>query len=126
MKKTDDLILGHVSFEILSAAFEVHNTLGSGFLEKVYQNAMVFEMAGRSLKVDTQKEIQVFYKNNLVGSYYADLMVNEEVIVELKAVETLIKSHEAQLLNYLKATKIKLGLLINFGKDRVEHKRFVL
>jgi GxxExxY protein len=126
LQKTGDLILGHISFEILSAAFEVHNTLGPGFLEKIYQNAMVFEMTKRGLTAKPQQELKVFYKGTLVGSYFADLVVNEEVIVELKAVEALTRSHEAQLLNYLKATDKKLGLLVNFGKDRVEHKRLVL
>lgn len=126
MNITGDLISGEISFEILAAAFEVHNTLGSGFLEKVYRNAMCIESHKRGLKAEPEREIKVFYKEELVGSYFADLLVNNEIIVELKAVEALTKVHEAQLLNYLKATGKKLGLLINFGKDRVEHKRFVL
>ena len=126
MHNHGDLVLGHVSFEILSAAFEVHNTLGAGFLEKVYENALILELTNRGLHVKAQKEIQVFYKGTLVGSYLADLLVKGDVIVELKSVETLTKAHEAQVLNYLKATGKQLGLLINFGKNRVEHKRFVL
>lgn len=121
-----NLVLGKVSFEILSAAFDVHNTLGVGFLEKVYENALNYELKKRKLDVELQKEIPVYYKGALVGTYYADILVNNEVIVELKSVDVLTKTHEAQLLNYLKATGKQLGLLINFGKSRVEHKRFVM
>jgi len=120
------LVLGNISFEVLSAAFEVYNTLGPGFLEKVYENAMAVELASRGMKAEAQRDIQVYYKGSSVGSYFADLLVNNEVIVELKSVESLSKIHEAQVLNYLKATGKKLGLLINFGKSKVEHKRFVI
>ena len=126
MRDDQVLVSGKVSFEILSAAFEVHNTLGVGFLEKVYENALSCELKKRKLDVELQKEISVYYKDALVGSYYADILVNDEVVVELKSVEPLTKVHEAQLLNYLKATGKRLGLLINFGKTRVEHKRFVM
>ena len=126
MQNHGKLLLGDVSYEILSAAFEVHKELGGGFLEKVYENALAIELTGRGIDVETQKEIRVFYKGLLVGSYIADLLVKGDVVVELKSVETLTKAHEAQVLNYLKATGKQLGLLINFGKNRVEHKRFVL
>jgi len=124
--ESQSFVLGKVSFEILSAAFEVHNTLGVGFLEKVYENAMNYELKKRKLDVELQKEIPVYYKGALVGTYYTDILVNNEVIIELKSVDALTKTHEAQLLNYLKATGKQLGLLINFGKCRVEHKRFVM
>lgn len=126
MEVCENLLLEDVSYEILSAAFMVHNTLGAGFLEKVYENALVVELKHRNLSVEAQKEIEVYYKRTLVGSYVADLLVDNRVIVELKSVDTLTKVHEAQLLNYLKATGNKLGLLVNFGKSRVEHKRFVM
>jgi GxxExxY protein len=126
MQEHGTLLLGNVSYEILSAAFEVHNILGGGFLEKVYENAMAVELASRGINVEAQKDIQVYYKGSLVGTYIADLLVKGDVIVELKSVEILTKVHEAQLLNYLKATGKQLGLLINFGKSKVEHKRFVV
>ena len=99
---------------------------GGGFLEKVYENAMAVELTSRGINVEAQKDIQVYYKGSLVGTYIADLLVKGDVIVELKSVEILTEVHEAQLLNYLKATGKQLGLLINFGKSKVEHKRFVV
>ena len=126
MQEHGTLLLGNVSYEILSAAFEVHNILGGGFLEKVYENAMAVELTSRGINVEAQKDIQVYYKGSLVGTYIAALLVKGDVIVELKSVEILTKVHEAQLLNYLKATGKQLGLLINFGKSKVEHKRFVV
>ena len=124
--ESQSFVLGKVSFEILSAAFEVHNTLGVGFLEKVYENAMNYELKKRKLDVELQKEIPVYYKGALVGTYYTDILVNNEVIIELKSVDALTKTHEAQLLNYLKATGFKVGLLVNFGsKGKLEWKRYI-
>ena len=121
-----DILHKDLSYKIMSAAFEVHNTLGFGFLEKVYEKALLKELALRGLKVEAQKQIQIFYKEEDVGIYFADLVVNGEILIELKAVETLSNFHKAQVLNYLKATGLKLGLLINFGKERVESIRLVL
>jgi len=123
---TSELILKETSFQIIAAAFEVHNILGFGFLENVYQKALVHELLVRCLKVEAQKEIKVSYKGVEVGSYYADILVNDEVILELKSVEALTKIHEAQLLKYLKGTGLRLGFIINFGKSKVEYKRMVL
>jgi GxxExxY protein len=120
-----DLLLEDLTFQILSAAFEVHNTLGRGFLENVYQKALLQELRFRAISAESEKRISVSYKETVVGDYNVDILVNNEVIVELKAVEFLSRSHEAQVLNYLKATGLKIGLLINFGGDRVEHKRFI-
>jgi len=108
--------------EIISCAFKVFNTLGSGFLEKVYENAMIIELESAGLSVEAQSKIDVYYKDKLVGEYSADIIVEEEVIIELKAVENLNKIHEIQLVNYLNATGIEIGLLINFG-SKVEVKR---
>ncbi|MBE0596080.1 MAG: GxxExxY protein [Desulfuromonadales bacterium] len=124
--ETREVVYRDLSYEVMAAVFEVQNTLGSGFLEKVYENALLVELKGRGILAEAQKEIQVIYKGVQVGSYYADLLVNNEIIVELKSTEAISKTHEAQLLNYLKATGMKLGLLINFGKTRLEHKRFVI
>jgi len=121
----EHIILKNVSYEVMAAAFEVQNTLGSGFLEKVYENALAIELSRRGIRSEVQKEIQVIYKGVPVGSYFADLLVDSQLIIELKASESIAKVHEAQILNYLKATGIKLGLLINFGKNRLEYKRFV-
>lgn len=103
--------------KIIKANYKVYNTLGYGFLEKVYENAMFIELKKMNLFVQKQKNISVFYESEEVGDYYADLIVDEKVIVELKAAEGLCEEHECQLINYLKATEIEVGLLFNFGKQ---------
>lgn len=102
---------------VLKIYFDVYNQLGSGFLEKVYQNAMYFELKNKGFKVEAQKQIKVYFRKQLVGEYYADLIVEDKVIVELKATELLMNVHVAQTLNYLKATEIEVGLLLNFGEE---------
>jgi GxxExxY protein len=111
---------------IIGAAFEVHNILGSGFLEKVYQNALNKELQSSGLKTEVEVKVPVYYKNDLVGEYSVDILVEDRVILELKALSALTTQHEAQLLNYLKATGHKLGLLLNFGTNRVQVKRKIL
>ena len=101
---------------ILKLFYEVYNELGYGFLEKVYQNALYNELKNNGFEVESQKQIKVYYKNIEVGEYYADLIVNDKVILELKATEAITEAHEFQLLNYLKSTNIEVGLLLNFGK----------
>jgi len=101
---------------IINCFYKVYNELGYGFLEKVYENALKIELESQGLYVEKQKPITVFYKNNSVGEYFADLIVENVVILELKAAETLCEEHEMQLINYLKATNIEVGLLLNFGK----------
>ncbi|HKI44852.1 MAG TPA: GxxExxY protein [Balneolales bacterium] len=101
---------------IIKAFYQVNNSLGFGFLEKVYENAMYIELNRMNLQVEKQKSIHVFYDGHEVGDYYADLIVNDLVIVELKAVDALCEEHESQLINYLRATKIEVVLLLNFGK----------
>jgi GxxExxY protein len=105
-----------ITDKIIKAFYKVYNTLGYGFLEKVYENALFIELDAMGLSVEKQEEIQVYYEGKEVGEYYADLMVEECVIVELKAAEILCEEHEFQLINYLKATEIEVGLLLNFGK----------
>ena len=102
--------------KIISCFYKVYNTLGFGFLEKVYENAMLIELNEIGLLTERQKPISVFYNEKLVGEYFADLIVENKVIIELKAAESLIEEHELQLINYLKATDIEVGLLLNFGK----------
>lgn len=108
--------------QIIGCAFEVHKILGSGFLEKVYENAMIIELREKGLKAEPQNNITVFYKGENVGEYCADIVVEDKVILELKALENITDIHEIQLKNYLKATGLEVGLLINFGKS-VEVKR---
>lgn len=106
-----------LSGKILKAFYKVYNTLGYGFLEKVYENAMLLELRKQGLFCQQQAPIDVFYESEKVGFYYADIIVENAIIVELKAAEGIIEEHEAQLTNYLKATNIEVGLLINFGKE---------
>jgi GxxExxY protein len=114
-----------VTREIIAAAYEVHRELGRGFLEKVYERALALELQKRGLSVQAQTEIEVRYKGSIVGTYYADLLVNDVVLCEVKAVDALTTAHQAQLLNYLKATGVQVGLLLNFGSRRVEVKRMI-
>lgn len=111
---------------ILAAAFEVSNTLGHGFLEAVYRKAMVHELRAAQLDVVEEVSFSVPYKGISLGSYVADLVVAKNVIVELKAIERLAPLHIGQVLNYLRASGLRIGLLINFGKPRVEYKRVLL
>jgi GxxExxY protein len=119
-----DLLYKNVTDSILKAYYAVYNQLGYGFLEKVYQNSMYFELKALGYKVEAQKQIKVYFKNQLVGEYYADLLVEDKVIVELKACELLMNVHVAQLMNYLKATEIEVGLVLNFGEEP-EFKRII-
>lgn len=105
-----------ITEKIIKAFYNVYNSLGYGFLEKVYENAMMIELRSLNLNCEKQKQIKVYYKNENVGEYFADIIVEDKVIIELKAAESLIEEHEHQLLNYLKATEIEVGLLLNFGK----------
>ena len=118
--------INDVTYAINGVVFEINKILGPGFLEKVYENALVFELEKRGVKAESQVPIKVFYKRKVVGEYVADLLVEDKVIVELKTVEALDKIHEAQLLNYLKATGIRVGMLVNFKHPKAEIKRMVL
>lgn len=110
------LIHEDITEKIIIAFYNVYNTLGYGFLEKVYENALFLELTEMGLSVQKQQPIQVSYKEQIVGNYFADLIVEDKVIVELKAAEGICEEHEFQLINYLKATDIEIGLLLNFGK----------
>ena len=117
---------GELTEKILGASFAVHNALGSGFLEKVYENALVVELQKNALEVVQQKTFLVKYSGVIVGDYGADLIVSGRVIVECKAIGSLEGAHEAQLLNYLRASRIQVGLLLNFGRPKLQYKRMVL
>lgn len=119
-----NLLHKKITDDILKVYYDIYNHLGYGFLEKVYQNAMYFELKAKGYKVEAQKQIRVYFKNQLIGEYYADLLIEDVIIIELKATECLMNVHVAQLMNYLKATKIEVGLLLNFGEDP-EFKRII-
>lgn len=120
------LVCKDLSFQVLAAVFEVHNTLGPGFLEAVYEKALLKELHIRGIQAESQKEVRIQYKGYDVGVYYPDLVVEDQVILELKTVDKITGLHEAQLLHYLKATGMKLGIVINFAAERVQYKRLVL
>jgi GxxExxY protein len=111
--------------QIIACAYRVYNTLGFGFLESVYENCMLIEFEKLGLTAKQQHPINVLYEGRVVGSFFADLWVNDAVIVELKSVRTIATAHEVQLVNYLKATGTDIGLVINFGESKVEVKRKV-
>ena len=113
-------------YKIMECAYEVHNTLGYGFLEKIYQNSLAFELKLRGFKVETEFPLTVYYKEQKVGQYFVDLSINEKILLELKAQDIINNNHFPQVLNYLKGTKNRLALLINFGKHKCEFKRIIL
>ncbi|MBC8384209.1 MAG: GxxExxY protein [Candidatus Cloacimonetes bacterium] len=122
-----ELLYGEVTEKIRQAAFEVHKYSGNGFLEKVYENSLVYKLGKIGFSVKQQEPIKVYFENTVaVGDYFADLIVDHKIIIELKTVHSLDKVHFAQLKNYLKATKFRLGLLINFGAKELQFKRVIL
>ncbi len=116
MMNTDNYKYSDLTDKIIKAFYKVYNILGYGFLEKVYENALFIELNEMGLYVEKQRSITVYYEGAEIGEYYADLIVENSVIIELKAAESLCEEHEFQLINYLKATEIEVGLLLNFGK----------
>jgi GxxExxY protein len=111
-----ELMYEDLTGKIIKVFYKVYNQLGYGFLEKVYQNAFYFELKNQGFDCNAQYKIDVFYFKKKVGEYFADIVVNDKVILELKAAESLIKAHECQLQNYLRATNMEIGLLFNFGE----------
>ena len=109
---------------IIGCAFEVINELGAGFLESVYEKALLLALRQKDLSVTAQHPVKVMFRSVCVGDFYADIFVEEKVIVELKAVKAITPEHQAQIINYLNATGIEVGLLINFGNSKLEYKRF--
>ena len=102
---------------IIKVFYKIYNTLGYGFIESIYHNSMIIELVKEGLSIETEKPISVYYGPNVVGTFSADLVVEEKIILELKAKESLHSAHEAQLTNYLRATDVELGFLLNFGKE---------
>jgi GxxExxY protein len=122
-----DLLYSELSGRIRQAAFEVHQYFGSGFLEKVYENSLAYKLKKQEIQYYQQLPVKVVFEDDvIVGEYYADLLVEDRIIIELKAVTTLTRIHRAQVKNYLKATRYRLGLLINFGGFKLEFKRIIL
>ena len=115
-----------LAYDIMAAAFEVHNTLGAGFLEKVYENALMIALRKRRMKCQQQAPIKVTYEGEVVGEYFADILVNDTVILELKTVQAITDVHRAQAINYLKATGLRLVIIINFAKPKLEYERIVV
>lgn len=123
---TDDFLYKELTERLLGIAFKIHNKLGFGFLEKIYENALTYEFKKEGISFEKQKTLQVWYEDIIIGDYVADVVVEDKIILEIKAVKELNSTFEAQLLNYLKATGLKIGYLLNFGKSRVEYKRIIL
>lgn len=113
-----------VTNKILAACFEVSNELGAGFLESVYEKALLIALRDKELTAQSQVPLKVSFRNKVVGDFVADIVVENKVLIELKAVKNLMLEHQAQIINYLKATGIEIGLLINFGNSKMEFRRF--
>jgi GxxExxY protein len=120
-----NVLYPELSYKIIGLAMRVHNKLGCGFLEKVYENALVILLRREGLRVEQQASIKVYFEGEIVGEFVADILVEGKIILELKAVEKLTSVHRAQAINYLKATGIQLALLLNFGGKSLEHERIL-
>ena len=121
-----EIIYKDLSYEIIGVAMEVHRELGNGFLEKVYENALMILLNERGIKAEQQKEIKVYFRGAIIGNYIADILIEDSIIVELKTVERIVDIHRAQVMNYLKATRLKLAMIINFKNKSLEYERIVL
>lgn len=126
MEENKNIIHKELSYKIIELALEVHNELGCGFLEKVYENALMILLDREGIPARQQAPADVYFQNKVVGQYFADILVDNKIILELKTVDAISDVHNAQVLNYLRATGIKLGLIMNFAKPRFEYKRMVL
>ena len=121
----EKIVYPELSYQIVGMAMDIQNRLGSGFLEKVYENALMVLLSRAGIKAEQQAPVKVYFDGMVIGDYYADILVDGKIILELKVVEKLTDVHRAQTLNYLKATGLRLAILINFGKHRLEHERYV-
>ena len=124
--KANEILYKELSDLIIKVAIDVQRELGAGFLERVYENAMAIRFKETGIHYEQQKKIEVHYHRQLVGEFYADLVIDDKIIIELKAVEKLLNNHFAQLLNYLKASKYEIGYVINFGERPLQFKRLVM
>ena len=122
----NSIVYSDLSYQIIGLAMEVHGKLGFGFLEKVYENAMMVLFRRENILAVQQAPIHVHFEGQVIGSYIADILVDKKIILELKCVEMIINAHRAQVLNYLKATQKRLAIILNFAKKRLEYERLVL
>lgn len=123
MKNKNELLHAKLTQSILGCCFEVINELGSGFLEKVYKNALAIAMKQKGLNVSVEKSFEIIFRDHNVGKYIADIIVENLIVVELKCCKVLLSEHQGQVINYLKASGLPIGLLVNFGSQELEYKR---
>ena len=121
----DEILYKDLSYKIVGLAMRVHRKLGYGFLEKVYENALMVLFRREGIEAKQQAPITVYFEEEVVGNYYADILVEDKVILEMKSVEKIIDAHIAQTLNYLKATGLRLAIILNFSKEKLEYKRII-
>lgn len=121
-----NIIYKELSYKIVGLAMEVHSKLGYGFLEKVYENALMVLFEKNEIPAQQQAPVQVYFEGKVVGDYYADILVDNKIILELKAVDKIVDVHRTQVLNYLTATKLRLAMILNFAKENFEYERFVV
>jgi GxxExxY protein len=121
-----EILYKDLSYKIIGLAIEVYNKLGYGFLEKIYENALMILFRQKGIKAKQQAPITVYFEGEIVGEYFADILVEDSIILELKVMEKVIDVHKAQTLNYLKATGLRLAIILNFGKKKLEYERIVL
>lgn len=123
--KNSKILYKDLSYKIVGLAMEVYNKLGYGFLEKVYENALMILFQREEIQAEQQAPIKVYFDGKVVGDYVADILIENKIIIELKSVEKIINAHKAQVLNYLSATGVHLGIILNFGKEELTFERFV-
>lgn len=125
MENNEKFLYRDLSYKLVGLAMEVHRDLGYGFLEKVYENSLMIQFRTNDIKAAQQSPIKVFFKEEIVGDYVADIIVENKIVLELKTVDSISNSHRAQIINYLKATKYQVGYLLNFGSKKLEYERFL-
>ncbi|MGH7908621.1 MAG: GxxExxY protein [Thermodesulfobacteriota bacterium] len=123
--KEKEILYKDISYKIIGLAMDVHSKLGHGFLEKVYENAMMLLFRREGIQAKQQAPIKVYFEGEVLGEYFADILVEDKIILEIKALDKIIEAHIVQTLNYLKATGIRLGIILNFGKKRFEYERLI-
>ncbi|MEK7309799.1 MAG: GxxExxY protein [Planctomycetota bacterium] len=121
-----EIIYKELSYQIMNLVFEVHNKLGCGFLEKVHENAVCIKLRKSGVNAIQQAPISVYFEDEIVGEYFADILIEDKIILELKCVDEISDIHRAQVINYLRATNMRLGIIINFAKPKLEYERIVL
>ena len=121
-----DIVYKELSYKIVGLAMEVHSKLGFGFLEKVYENALMIPFEKNEVPAKQQAPVKVYFEGRIVGDYYADILVDDKIILELKSVDKIIDTHRAQVLNYLRATGLRLAIILNFGRSSFEYERFII